>query len=253
LAAAEARTAMRLDDALAESRVAMAMWRLNCEWNWREAEAELRQALELSPGSAWVHQYYGRALSRVTNRYDEGLRELQQARDLDPLSPTIRVYVSQNHFFTRQYDAAATHLRDALALNPDHALVLHSLGELSLAQENWKEAVTFLEQSIARPGAQSSHYLAMLGIGYARANRRADAVNVLSRLDERVAQDLVSAFDMAAFHLALGAKDQALAWLERGYERKDYWLPELRAWPWFDSLKGEPRYQELLRKMKLPW
>jgi serine/threonine-protein kinase len=253
LAAAEARTAMRLDDALAESRVAMAMWRLNCEWNWREAEAELRQALELSPGSAWVHQYYGRALSRVTNRYDEGLRELQQARDLDPLSPTIRVYVSQNYFFTRQYDAAGAHLRDALALNPDHALVLHSLGELSLAQENWKEAVTFLEQSIARPGAQSSHYLAMLGIGYARANRRADAVNVLSRLDERVAQDLVSAFDMAALQLALGAKDQALVWLERGYERKDYWLPELKAWPWFDSLKGELRYQDLLRKMKLPW
>jgi lipopolysaccharide biosynthesis regulator YciM len=163
------------------------------------------------------------------------------------------VYVSQNYFFTRQYDSAGAQLRDAQALNPDHALVLHSLGELSLAQENWKEAVTFLEQSIAQPGAQSSHYLAMLGIGYARANRRANAIGILNRLEERVAQDLVSAFDMAALQLALGAKDEALAWLERGYARKDYWLPELKAWPWFDSLKDEPRYQDLLLKMKLPW
>jgi predicted Zn-dependent protease len=200
-----------------------------------------------------VHQYYGRALSRVTKRHDEGLRELQQARELDPLSPTIRVYVSQNYFFTRQYDSAATHLHDALALNPDHALVLHSLGELSLAQGQWNEAVTFLEQSIGRTGAQSSHYLAMLGIAYARANRRAKAVGILNRLEERVAQDLVSAFDMAALQLALGAKGEALAWLERGYVRKDYWLPELKAWPWFDSLKGEPRYEDLLLKMKLPW
>jgi tetratricopeptide (TPR) repeat protein len=94
LAAAEARTAMRLDDALAESRVAMAMWRLNCEWNWREAEEELRQALILSPGSAWVHQYYGRALSRVTNAR-EGFRTAAGTGPRSPLANDSRVCQSE--------------------------------------------------------------------------------------------------------------------------------------------------------------
>jgi hypothetical protein len=58
---------------------------------------------------------------------------------------------------------------------------------------------------------------------------------------------------MAVLHLALGAKEQSLVWLDRGYAQKDYWLPELKAWPWFDSLSEEPRYQDLLRRMKLPW
>ena len=253
MAAAAIKRAKQLDDALAESHVAMAMWQLNCEWNWRAAETEFRRALDLSPGSASVHQFYGRALSRVTERHDDALRELQRARELDPLSPTIRVYVSQNYMFTKRYDVAEAQLREALELNPDHALVLHSLGELSLARARWSEAVAFLEQSIRVPGAQSSHYLAMLGVAYARANRRADAVAILNRLDARVAQELVSAFDMAVLHLALGAKEQSLAWLDRGYAQKDFWLPELRVWPWLDSLREEPRYQDLLRKMKLPW
>ena len=93
----------------------------------------------------------------------------------------------------------------------------------------------------------------MLGAAYARANRRADAVAIRNRVDEPVAQEIVSTFDMSVLHLALGAKEQLLAWLERGYAQKDYWLAELKAWPWFDLLSDEPRYQDLLQRMKLPW
>ncbi|MEX2180423.1 MAG: protein kinase [Gemmatimonadaceae bacterium] len=253
LAAAAIDQALREDQSLAEAHVAKAMWQLNCEWNWREAEGEFQRALELNPGSATVHQYYGRALGRVTTRYDEGLRELQRARDLDPLSATIRAYISQNYLFAGQYDVAAQQLLEALAINPDHVLLLHSLGEVRLAQGRWTDAVTYLEKSIQGPGMQSSHYLAMLGAAYARASRKQEAGQILAELNGREREGLVSAFDMAALHAALGDDGQALTWLERGYTRKDYWLVEMTAWPWFAHLRANSRYQQVLANMQLPW
>ena len=231
----------------------MAGWQLNCAWNWQAAEGEFRRALELNSGSAAVHQYYGRALSRFTRRFDEAFAELRRARELDPLSPTIRAYVGQGYLFARQYDRAGQQLQEALELNPEHALLLHNLGELSLAQGRWTDAVTYLERSLQRPGDKSSHYLAMLGAGYARAGRHNEARKILEELTGRASDGLVSDFDMAAFHVALGDVDRSLTLLERGYARRDYWLPEMAAWPWFDSFRANSRYQELLRKMKLPW
>jgi hypothetical protein len=53
--------------------------------------------------------------------------------------------------------------------------------------------------------------------------------------------------------VALAEEDQALNWLERGYAQKDLWLPEMTAWPWFDPLRSNPHFQDLVRRMKLPW
>jgi eukaryotic-like serine/threonine-protein kinase len=253
LALTAIKDALQADESLAEAHVAMGAWQLNCAWNWQEAEREFRRALELNSGSAAVHQYYGRALSRFTRRFDEAFSELKRARELDPLSPTIRAYLGQGYLFARQYDTAGQQLQEALELNPEHALLLHNLGELSLAQGRWNDAVTNLERSLQRPGDKSSHYLAMLGAAYARAGRHNEARTILEELNRRASDGLVSDFDMAAFHVALGDGDRSLTLLERGYARRDYWLPEMAAWPWFDSLRTNSRYQALLRKMNLPW
>jgi tetratricopeptide (TPR) repeat protein len=253
LASAAVRTALAIDQSLAEAHVAMAMWQFNCNWNWREAEREFHEAIDLSPGSAWVHQYYGRALSRATRRLDEGLRELQRAKELDPLSPTIRVYIGQNNLFAKQFAAAGETFREASTIDPDYVLLLHSQGELSLAEGRWDEAISFLEQSLAQPGQQSSHYLAVMGAAYAHAGRRQEAMRILDELNHRAGERLVSAFDLALLHVALGDQQQALTWLERGYDRRDYWLPEILAWPWFEPLQSDPRFREIVRKMQLPW
>jgi adenylate cyclase len=92
----------------------------------------------------------------------------------------------------------------------------------------------------------------MLGCAYARANRKAEANEILNNLIKRSEQGLISAFDIASVYLALGKKDEALNRLEKGYEQRDGWLKELKAWPWFDELKNEPRYTELIRKMNFP-
>ncbi|HSE26796.1 MAG TPA: protein kinase [Gemmatimonadales bacterium] len=253
LASTAIHAALAADPSVTEAHIAMAQWQLNCNWNWPEAERSYRTALELNPGSAVVHQYYGRGLSRVTRRLDEGLREIQRARELDPLSPTIRAYLGQHFLFARQFDAAAETFAEALALTPDHALLLHSAGEAALARGRWDEAIAFLERSLQQPGQQSSHYLAVLGAAYARGSRREDALRIQAELGRRAGEGLVSAFDLAHLSLALGDGDQALTWLERGLEHRDYWMAEMLAWPWFDALRSTARFQEVARTMGLPW
>jgi serine/threonine-protein kinase len=253
MAAAAIEQALRLDQSLADAHIAQGQWQANCRWDWGAAERAFKRAIDLSPGSAAAHQSYGRALSRTTDRFEQASAELQRARELDPLSPVVRTYVAQHHVFAGHYDLAGEQLREALELDPNHALLLHSLGELSLAQGRWIEAIGYLERSLEGQSEQSSHYLAVLGSALARAGRREDALGILNELGVRLERGLVSAFDLAHLHLALGSEREALDWLERGYAGKDLWFPELLAWPWFDSLRSHPRYQALVRRMKLPW
>jgi TolB-like protein/Tfp pilus assembly protein PilF len=249
-AGAAIRKALELDPNLPEAHASLGHWKFYYEWNWAESEQAFKRAIGLNAGYAPAHQLYGRTLGFL-GRFDDALGELKRARELDPLSITINAYIGQVHLFARHYDQAAEQLQWTLALNPNHALVRHNLGELHLAQGRFAEAITQLEKSVALSREPSAHYTAILGCTYARGNRRADALWILDELTQRSKQGLVSAFDLASLHAALGDKEQSLAWLERGYEKRDYWLVELKVWPWFDSLLPDPRFQGLLRRMNL--
>lgn len=251
LAEVAIRKALELDTNLAAAHVSMGQWRFYYEWNWAEAEQAFKRAIELNPGDALAHQLYGRTLAFV-GRFEDALRELQRARELDPLSIIVHAYIGQVYLFSRQYPQATEHLLWTLELDPSHPLVLHNLGELYLAQGRFAEAITHLRQSVQVSREQSAHYVAMLGCAYARANRRADALEILNDLTRRSKQGLVSAFDMASLHAALGDSQSAMIVLEHGYEQRDVWLAELKAWPWFDSLMRDPRFEALLRRMNFP-
>ncbi|MEX1140417.1 MAG: protein kinase [Bacteroidota bacterium] len=249
LAATALHKALSLDENLAEVHVSQGVWKLKYEWDWVESEREFKRAIELNPGYAAAHQWYGRSLA-FAGRFEEAVMKLERARELDPLSPIISAYIGQVYIFARQYDRAGDQLQKALEYHPNHPLILHNLGELRLAQSRYAEAIAPLEKSSEL--SSTSHYLAILGCAYARANRKQDASRVLNDLQRRSTQGLVSAFDMASLYLALGEREQALTWLEQGFEQRDVWLIELKAWPWFDSLRDDPRFQDLLRRMNFP-
>lgn len=245
------RKALRLDPDLAEAHTSRAEWTFFYEWNWAEAERSFQRAIELKPGYATAHQLYGRCLAFL-GRFDQALAELERARQLDPLSIILHAYTGQVHLFAREYDRAAERLAFAAQLNPNHALVRHNLGELFLAQGRYADAVEELTRSNALSTQPSTHYLAILAAAYARGGRVADARVILKELALQSKQDLVSPFDLAVVHTALGERDQALTWLERGFEKRDGWMVELKAWPWFDSLAGDPRFEAVLRGMNFP-
>ncbi len=243
------RKALLLNENLAEAYSSLGVWKLSNEWKWTESEKAFKKAIELNPGYALTYQWYGRILGFM-GRYDEALIQLEKAKELDPLSPIIAAYTSQVYIFSKQYDKANELLQNALKVNPNHALILHNIGELYLAQGRYEEAIVPLKQS--SDISVSAHYQAMLGFAYARSNRRSEALKILNELQQRSDPGLISGFNLASIYLALGKKEQALNQLEKGYEQRDVWLKELKAWPWFDSLRNEPRYRDLIRKMNFP-
>jgi TolB-like protein/class 3 adenylate cyclase/Tfp pilus assembly protein PilF len=241
--------ALNLNKNLAEAHISRGIWKLNFEWDWDEAENEFKKAIELNPGYDAGYRWHGRTLSFI-GRFDEAVKQLEKARELDPLSPVIVGYIGQIYIFSKQYKAAEEKLQQGLKINPDHALLLHNLGELYMSMEKFEEAIIPLKHSAEK--SVSTHYMAMLAYAYARANRKEEAKKILNDLLNRSDLGLISGFNLAAIYTALGEKDQALSHLEKGYELRDVWMKELKAWPWFDSLKNEPRYKALIQRMNFP-
>ena len=243
------RKALRLNPNLAETYASLGRWKLDYEWNWIESERAFIKAIELNPGYALAYTWYGRMLG-FSGRFDEALTQLNKAKELDPLSPVIPAYIGQIHIYAKQYEKAEAQLKEALKVHPNHPLILHNIGELYLAQGLYIKAIEPLKQSADM--SVSAHYLAILGCAYARANRKGEANQILNDLIKRSEQGLVSAFDIASLFLAVGKKEEALSRLEKGYEQRDGWLKELKAWPWFDEIKNETRYKSLMQKMNFP-
>jgi len=249
LAKESINTALELNENLAEAHTSNGIWKLSYEWDWTEAEKEFKKAIELNPGFAIAYQWYGRALGFI-RRFDEALVLLVKAKDLDPLSPVIVAYTAQVYLFAKQYKNSEEVLQQALKLHPNHPLILHNIGELYIAQGRYTEAIAPLKKSAEE--AASVHYKAMLALAYARAKRQQDATNILNELLNNPDQQTISGFNIACIYLALGNKELALKQLERGYEQRDVWMKELKAWPWLDALQNEPRYKNLMQRMNFP-
>jgi serine/threonine-protein kinase len=162
--------ALELDETLTDAHVSLGLWKLRFDWDWAAAEKEFQRALELNPNAAAAHQMYGRSLS-FAGRFMEAERELEKARELDPLSVPVSAYLGQVYLHARHYDQSEQQLQKALRIDPNHVLTHHNLGELYIAQGRFAEAVKELERSVAGSPEPSSHYLAMLGCGYARSGR----------------------------------------------------------------------------------
>ena len=241
--------ALSLNNKLSEAYSSLGTWKLSYEWNWTESERAFIRAIELNPGSAIAFQWYGRTLGFI-GRFDEAIKLLEKARELDPLSPIIVAYTGQVYIYAKQYKKADDQLQEALKVHPNHPLILHNIGELYIAQGRFAEAIAPLKQSAEM--SVTVHYQAMLGFAYARANRKNESLKILHDLLKRSDPGLISGFNLACIYLALGEKQQALHQLEQAYKQRDVWLKEIKAWPWFNSLQNEPRFQNLIRKMNFP-
>ena len=243
------RTALMLNKNLAEANASLGVWKLNYEWNWAETEKSFKRAIELNPGYALTYQWYGRTLGFI-GRFDEAIKQLEKAKELDPLSPIIVAYIGQIYIYAKQYEKADDLLQQALKVHPNHPLILHNIGELYTAQGLYAEAIAPLKQSSEL--SASAHYKAILAYAYAMANRKEEAKSILKELLNRSDSGLISGFNLAAVYLALGEKEKSLIQLEKGYEQRDVWMKELKAWPWFDTLRNETRYKDLIRRMNFP-
>jgi TolB-like protein/Tfp pilus assembly protein PilF len=242
-----ARQALALDPDLVEAHVALANV-LQQEWHWAEAEAEYRRALELGSNDADAHSGFALWLL-CQGRTDEAVAFVQRARALDPVGVSGAA-VAWILFQARRYDDSIRESRSALALQPNNAGDLSGLGFALIANNRPAEAIPVLEKAVSL----SSGSPAATGIlvrAYAHAGRRSDALRLLAELKRRRKAGYIPAGAFVNAYLGLGDKEQAFYWLEQAYREQSNILQFLKTHPYFDPIRDDPRFTDLVRRVGL--
>src|SRR5215207_4367616 len=249
-AQAAAKRALEIDGGLAEAHVALAATEMFYEWEWAAAERELRRAIDLSPDAPDARRLYSYFLT-ARGRFDEAVAqaELNQRR-LDPLSPVSYADLVRALYFARRYDEAVEANRKAREMDPNFAIAHLVAGAAYEQKGKYEEAIAELRQADNVPGG-SAEALAALGHALAASGRRTEALRTLEELKRMSEVRYVSPLDFAILFAGLGDKGRALEQLQRAADDKVGWLINLGVEPRFDTLRSEPRYVELLRRMGL--
>lgn len=241
------RKALALDPNLPDAHVLLGDV-LQEQWHWTEAEAEYRRALDLSPNNS--DALVGLSLWTVCQgRIDESVADIQQARALDPVGIS-GISVAWVLFLARRFDDSARELHSALAVEPDSVMGLWYLGFVVNAQNQPEEAIPPLERAVSLSGRNPA-VLAILIRAYAHAGRRADALRLLSEMQQRSKTGYVPAGAFVNAYLGLDDKEQAFAWLDRAAAEQSNIVQFLKVHPYFDPLRGDPRFTALERRVGL--
>jgi len=248
-AKAAALKALEIDDTLAEPHVSLAHIKYYYDRDWVTAEREYKRAIELNPNYPIAHQWYAVYLMSA-GRFDEALAQNRRAQELDPLSLPINMTLGWVLLNARQYDQSVEQLRKTLEMDPNFILAHHRLGLVYEQQGRYDEAIAEFRQ-VVNLSAGKPLGITSLAHAYALSGNRAEAQRTLAELQEISQRRYVSPASIALIYVALGDKDQAFAWLEKADKGRDANLARLKVDPRFDSLRSDPRFADLVRRVGL--
>ena len=248
-AKAAAEKALAIDPDLAEAHFSMAHCSFCYEWNWEEAERRYRRAIELAPREPMGRQKYGFFLAAM-GRYDEALKQLEIAQEVDPLSPFYATSAAIVLLHARRAEEGVEICREVLDDHPKDAWTrwvlawhLQILGEFETAVSEARTA--FVDSR------ENSHFLAVLGHAYGLNGQRDEAQKVLEQLEERKTRSHTSPFLLALVCAGLGQKDDAFQYLNEAFDERTGWMVWLRSYPQLDTICEDPRYKDLLSRVGL--
>jgi eukaryotic-like serine/threonine-protein kinase len=249
-AKAAARKALDIDDSIAESHVEMGSVDTMYDFDWAGAEREFKRAIELNPNYAPAHEYYSWYLIAV-GRATEAVAESRRAEELDPLSAEISSFTGWWLYYARRYDEAASQLGKCLDLDPNYTNCHWLLGQTYQQQGRFSEALRANAKALQiDPGwnwatTESARVDALSG-------RRAEAQRGLDDLLALSKHSVVSNYMLAGVYAGLGDKGRALDKLEQAFSERSFFFDFIKSDPDMDSLRAEPRFQELVRRMNFP-
>jgi TolB-like protein/DNA-binding winged helix-turn-helix (wHTH) protein/Tfp pilus assembly protein PilF len=244
-AKAMANKALELDESLGEAHASLGLVAQNFEWDWAEAGRQFRRAIQLNPNYATAHQWYAEDLT-LSGNFDEAVEQMKIARELDPLSLIIVKDSGEIYYVARRYDLAIEYFRKALEMEPSFLNARRYLALAYIQKKDFSGAISVLQKVAEQEPSPDD--LAELGFAYALGGRRQDAQRALSDL-RRISQSrYTSPRDYALIYAGLGDKDRAFAWLDKGY-REGAVLVELKVDPRWDSLRDDPRFADLMKRM----
>lgn len=249
LAKAAAEKALEFDQSLAEAHNTLAEVKKGYEWDWAASEAEYQRALELNPSYSLAHAGYAGLLSNL-GRHEEAIAQAQRARELDPISVSSNTALGRILFRARRYEESILACQKALEFDPNNASAFWWMALSHEQKQEFREAIAELEKAVILSGGGTLSR-AFLGHAYGRAGETVKAKNVLHELTEMAGERYVSPVDLAIVYTGLGDHNAAFLWLERAYRERVMRIQELPD-ATFDSLRADPRFGDLLRRIGLP-
>src|SRR6266542_2294013 len=244
-----AEKALAIDPTLADAYTALGQYKAYYEWDWNGAEVECQKGIALNPNYPLLHHWSSLNLIAM-GRMDEARAAMQRALELDPLLLVSNVNLGRIDYYEGRYDQAIKQYQRALDLDKDFMRTHLRMGLAYVQQGRYHEALTEYNKALEIAGdtpqirAHIAHVLAISG-------KRSEALIELAKLQERAKRQYVPPYDIALIYVGLGENDKAFAWLEKAYDDHSTEMTYFKVDPLLAPLHSDPRYQNLLRRMKL--
>ena len=247
------KKAIQLDDSLADNHLALAKIRNFYDWDWDGAEREFKRALELNPNFVDAHIWYSEFLVS-TGRFEEAIAVEKRAVQLDPLGYTTNLQLGWVLYNAQRYDESIAQLQKTIELNPKKMGTYMELGWNYAAKGQYHEAIANCEKALDLvPESTSALPLSSCGsLVFAKAGQRERVLSIIDRLKIMSERSYSDAYNIAILYAGLGDKDQAFKWFERAFQEKSGQITQLKAETLPDSMRSDPRFKDLLRRMNIP-
>jgi len=244
-AATAAVRALELDPGLGEAHASMGLVKFWHTWDWKGADEMFRRSIELNPSYAMARQWYASFLNAM-GRHGEAREQLLRAREIDPHALIIQMNMADSPFFERDYGRAVQYLEGLLRNVPQFFPALFNLGRSYVQMGKHQEAIAAFEKAIQLSGNREGK--PALAHAYALAGRTEEARKILEEIKNDPSGRYIASPMIARVHLGLGETDEAMQWLEKGYEERSNWMSFLMVDPVWDPLRKDPRFRALLEK-----
>jgi tetratricopeptide (TPR) repeat protein len=250
---AAARKALELDATLARPHAVLGDNKMGYEWDFAGGESEFKRAIELDPNDATAHQWYAEGLIMLGGREKEAFAEISRAHELDPLSLVIRRDLGADHTFAREYDEAIAVCKKLANENPTFAVAHECLANAYWGKKIYPQVIEEWKTYGKLSGERNdSDYAAALEQGFRSGGWNCALTKGIETLKAQHRAGYPSSYNIAEAYADLGEKDQAFQWLNTAFREHDQGLMGLKTDFTLDSLRSDPRFAELARKVGLP-
>ena len=239
--------ALQIDEQLAEAHTSLAS-AYQIEWEWELSDKSFRRAIELNPNYATAHHWYGLGLC-YRGRFEEGFAELKQALTVDPHSLIINATFGYAYIAARRYDLALEHLQKTLSMDQDFYLTHYWIGKAYVLKNQTAKGIEYMKEALRL--SDSPDVLAGLGYTYGISGNIEEAEKTLVEMDKLSSKRFVSSYHAAMIYAGLGEKEKALELLKLSLEQRSVWLTYIKVDPFWDNLRSDPRFIELVKKVGL--
>ena len=248
-AKAAALKALEIDEGLGEAYCSLGFTSLLYEYDFLAAEEHFKKAIELSPTYSNAHDGLGFCL-KAFGRHEEAIERCKKVLELDPLSPFSHISVGYGYYFARRFDEAISEYEKALELDKQTIFAYRNLGLAYLQKKEYPKAIELMEKTLEMSDDNITHKT-YLGYAYSLANLEDDANDVLNRLRQIAKTQYVPSYNFAMLHLGLGNMDKTFEYLNKAFEERSGILLFMNVEPMLDSLRGDSRFGELIKKIGL--